>query len=432
MLPKSLPKLTLPKLSLLLVSILAALALVSCQQAAPPTNLAETKATPAPAETAKKIAPTDLEALSNRLVTQVAGVKEGEIVFVGGSARDLELLENLATDVRKAGGFALVTLGSERMFKKYYEEVPDKYDSRSPDLQLKLATLPAATINIDTNETDDAPNGIPPARLAAVGKAGQAVGDLYLKRSVRQVNVGNNLYPTADRAKQFGMSLDELAKTFWESVNSDYSAIQTTGEKIKTDLSTGKEVHITNPNGTDLKVKIEGRPFFVSDGIISADDVKKGGPAVSVYLPAGEVFCSPVPATAEGKIVESQTYFQGKEVTNLTLTFVAGKMTGLTGSGPGFADLKAQYDAAEGNKDLFAFVDFGINPNLKIWPTSKVGNWVQSGMVTVGIGNNTWAGGDNQVSFAIPVYSPGSSVTVDGKPLVQDGKLVTGEEVANR
>jgi hypothetical protein len=52
--------------------------------------------------------------------------------------------------------------------------------------------------------------------------------------------------------------------------------------------------------------------------------------------------------------------------------------------------------------------------------------------VTALVGNNTWAGGDNQVSFAIPVYSPGSSVTVDGKPLVQDGKLVTGEEVANR
>jgi hypothetical protein len=30
------------------------------------------------------------------------------------------------------------------------------------------------------------------------------------------------------------------------------------------------------------------------------------------------------------------------------LTFVAGKMTGMTGSGPGFADLKAQYNAAEG------------------------------------------------------------------------------------
>jgi leucyl aminopeptidase (aminopeptidase T) len=411
------------KLFLIVVSTLITLTLISCQPAAPPTNLTETKATPAPTETAKKVAPTDMEQLANRLVTDVAGVKEGEIVFINGAVRDVELMENLATDVRKNGGFALVTIGSDRMFKKYYEEVPEKYDSRAPDLQLKLATLPAAAITIDTNDSDSVAEGIPAARLAAVGKANIPVGDLYLKRNVRTVNVGNNLYPTADRAKQFGMAQDALAKTFWEAVNTDYSAIQTTGEKIKTDLSTGKEVHITNPNGTDLKVKIEGRQFFVSDGIISADDVKKGGPAVSVYIPAGEVFCSAVPGTAEGKVVESQTFFRGKEVTDLTMTFVAGKMTAMTGSGPGFADLKAQYDAAEGTKDLFGFVDFGINPNLKIWPTSKVGNWVQAGMVTVGIGNNTWAGGDNNNAYGMTNYLPGSTVTVDGKTVVEAGVL---------
>ncbi|MDQ5845386.1 MAG: aminopeptidase [Acidobacteriota bacterium] len=410
------------KFCLLLVSTLATIALLSCQPAQTPTNTAENKTTPAPAETAKA-APTDLEALSNRLVVQVAGIKEGEIVFISGGVRDLELLENLNTDVRKAGAFPLLTIGSDRMFKKYYEEVPEKYDSQAPELELKLATLPAAAIIIDTNESDDISAGIPPARQAAVGKAGEPVADIYLKRNVRQVSIGNGIYPTAYRATRFGMSQDDLAKTFWESVNADYTAIQATGEKVKTELSTGKEVHITNPNGTDLKVKIEGRPFFVSDGIISADDVKKGGPAVSVYIPAGEVFCATVPGTAEGKVVETLTHFRGKEVNNLTLTFARGKLTEMTGSGPGFADLKAAYDASGAGKELFAFVDFGINPNLRIWPTSKLGNWVQSGMVTVGIGNNAWAGGDNKVSYGLTNYLPGSTVTMDGKPVVENGVL---------
>ncbi len=326
------------KFCLLLVSIFATVALLSCQPAQPPTNSAENKATPAQTEMAKKAAPTDLEALSNRLVTQVAGVKEGEIVFVSGGVRDLELLENINTDVRKVGAFPLLTIGSDRLFKKYFEKVPEKYDSQPPELDLKLATLPAVTINLDTNESDESDNGISPVRLAAVGKAGEPVADLYLKRNVRTVGIGNGLYPTAYRAKRFGMSQDDLAKTFWEAVNSDYTAVQTTGEKVKGQLSTGKEVHITNPNGTDLRMKIEGRPFFVSDGIISADDVKKGGPAVSVYLPAGEVFCAPVAGSAAGKVVESQTFFRGKEVNNLTLTFAAGKLTAMTGrictSGP--------------------------------------------------------------------------------------------------
>ncbi|MGI8838724.1 MAG: aminopeptidase [Pyrinomonadaceae bacterium] len=410
------------KLYFLLVSVSAFLALLSCQPAQPPTNTAENTATPQ-TETAKKMAATDLEALSNRLVTQVAGVKEAEIVFVSGGVRDMELLENIATDVRKAGAFPLLTVNSDRIFKKYYEEVPDKYDSQPPELDLKLATLPAATIVIDSNEADDIASGISQTRLAAVGKAGEPVADLYLKRNVRQVNVGNGLYPTAYRAQRFGISQDDLAKTFWEAVNSDYSTVQTTGENIKTTLAAGKEVHITNPNGTDLKVRIEGRPFFVSDGIISADDVKKGGPAVAVYLPAGEVFCAPVPGTAEGTVVVTQTYANGKEVTNLTLKFAGGKMTQMTGSGPGFEDLKKTYDARGEGKEIFSFVDFGINPNLRVWPTSKLGNWVQSGMVTVGIGNNTWAGGDNKVSYGLDMFLPGSTVTLDGKTIVENGVL---------
>ena len=411
------------KFCLLLASILATVVLLSCQPASSPTSSPENRSTPAEMEVAKKAAPTDLAALSNRMVTQVAGVKEGEIVFINGGVRDLELLENISTDVRKAGAFPLLTIGSDRMFKKYFEEVPEKYDSQLPDLDLKLATMPAVTIAVDANESDEVAVGISPARQAAVGKAGEPVADLYLKRNVRQVGIGNGLYPTAYRAKQFGMSQDDLAKTFWEAVNSDYTAVQATGERVKAELSTGKEVHITNPNGTDLKVKIEGRPFFVSDGIISADDVKEGGPAVSVYIPAGEVYCAPVPGSAEGKVVESLTFFRGKEVNNLTLTFAAGKLTEMTGSGPGFAGLKAEYDARGAGKELFAFVDFGINPSLNIWPASKLGNWIQSGMVTVGIGNNAWAGGDNKTSYGLTNYLPGSTVTVDAKRVVENGVL---------
>ncbi len=338
----------------------------------------------------KKAAAYDAEAVANRLITQVAGVKENDVVFINGGVRDLELLEDLTTDTRKVGAWPLLMISSDRMANKYYEEVPEKYDTQAPDFDLKLATLPTVSIGIDANEAEALLADIPPARLATVAKTGQPVGDLYLKRNVRSVSVGNDLYPTEWRAKRFGISLDELTKTFWAAVNTDYSGEQATGEKLKTTMSAGKELHITSPEGTDLKVKIEGRPFFVSDGIISAEDVQKGGPAVSVYLPAGELYSTPVAGTAEGKVVVPLTYSKGKEITNLTLTFAAGKMTAMTGTGPGFDSFKKAYDATnDAGKDLLSYIDFGINPNLKIWPASKLGNWVQAGMVSIGTGNNT-------------------------------------------
>ncbi len=404
-----------------LVCLIVTLTLISCQPAAPP-NTAETRTPSTPAE-AQKAPATDLEQLSDRLVSQVAGVKEGDIVLISGGARDLELLENLATDSRKVGAHPLVTLVSDRMGKRYFEKVPEKYDSQAPEVDLKLGTMATVTFNVDPNETEDLLAGVPPARFAVIGKANEPVGELFQKRNVRQVGVGNGLYPTEWRAKRYGMSKDELITSFWSAVNTDYSALQTSGEKVRLALAGGKEVHITNPNGTNLKVRVEGRPFFVSDGIISAEDVKKGGPAVSVYLPAGEVYCAPVPGTAEGKVVVSRDFYQGKEITDLTLTFVAGKLTSMTGSGPGFAGFKADYDARGEGKELFAFVDFGINPSFRVPAASKLGNWIQAGMVTVGTGNNTWAGGDNKISYGMIEYLPGSTVTLDGKTIVENGVL---------
>jgi len=44
-------------------------------------------------------------------------------------------------------------------------------------------------------------------------------------------------------------------------------------------------------------------------------------------------------------------------------------------------------------------------------------------MVTVGTGNNAWAGGDNKVPYGMTNYLPGSTVTLDGKTVVENGVL---------
>ncbi|HEV8694838.1 MAG TPA: hypothetical protein VGQ93_11750, partial [Lysobacter sp.] len=101
-----------------------------------------------------------------------------------------------------------------------------------------------------------------------------------------------------------------------------------------------------------------------------------------------------------------------------------GKVTGMTGAGPGYPELRAEYDAVtDARKDLFGFVDLGINPNVKLPANSVVGNWIPAGTVTVGTGVNIWAGGDNSVPYGLTVFLPGSTVTLDGKPIIENGML---------
>jgi hypothetical protein len=46
------------------------------------------------------------------------------------------------------------------------------------------------------------------------------------------------------------------------------------------------------------------------------------------------------------------------------------------------------------------------------------------GMVTLGLGNNSWAGGENDSDAALTLHVPGTTLSIDGKTIVKDGKLV--------
>jgi leucyl aminopeptidase (aminopeptidase T) len=389
-----------------------------------PASAASPAGSSAPAAPAPKAAPTDLAKLSERVVTQSAGVKEGEIVLVTGQPADGELMENLAVDVRKAGGFPIVLYDTDRLDKRMFFDVPAKYDSQPDKGTMALMGIADAVINVADGTTENLFEGADPARIAARGKAGEAVAQSIVKRGVRTIEIGNNLYPTPWRAERYGMDEDALSNLFWNGVNVDYSDVQRRGDTVKAALAAGDEVHVTNPNGTDLKLRIKGRPVLVSDGVLSDAERKAGGAAASVYLPAGEVYTTPVAGSAEGKVVQTRTYFRGKPIDNLTLTVSGGKVTALTGTGAGWADYKAAYDAvADARKDAFGFVDLGINPSVKLPSNSTVGTWVPAGAVTVGAGNNGWAGGDNLAPWATAMFLPGSTVTLDGRTIVDNGTL---------
>jgi aminopeptidase len=364
----------------------------------------------------------DNEALAKKLVNQCANIREGEFVMITGGAADLDLLEDIVINVGKLGAYPLLNIGSDRMTRRWMTEVPTKYDTRVPENDLKLYSFINAIINVDYGGTPGLLADIAPERFVARGKAYEPVGELMEKRSVKGVSLGNGLYPSEASAKQFGLTEKELSEIFWKGVNVDYTKLEATGKAVKTTLSAGKDVRLTNANGTDLKLRIENRKVIVSDGVLSDGDLKSGYASSQVYLPAGEVYVSPVPGTAEGKVVVDRQFFQDKEIIGLTLTFKAGKLTSMTAKS-GIEPLKAFYDAAGAGKEELAFIDIGINPDVHLKSGSKLVAWMPAGMVTVGIGNNIWAGGENKISFSLASFLPGSTISIDGKAVVENGVL---------
>ena len=75
-----------------------------------------------------------------------ARVHDGELVQLAGCPADIELLEDLAVAVRQQGSDPLITLGSDRLARRLYDDVPARLDAHPDAFGLKLAGIVDARI----------------------------------------------------------------------------------------------------------------------------------------------------------------------------------------------------------------------------------------------------------------------------------------------
>ena len=363
----------------------------------------------------------DLRAVAHQLIAS-AMLHEGQSVLVTGSLRDAGLMEDLAIEARKLGAQPLLSIWSERLTRRSYDEVPPKYDDQEPKLDLVVAKLFDAQIAIDFGESEGLLAGVPEERIAARAKAGAPVNEAFLKRDVHFVNLGNGLYPTATLAKRLGITQTRLASGFWKAVALQPEQMQAAGERLRSVFASGGSAQLTHANGTSLTFDVTGRTPTISSGVLTQAQATQGGAALFTWLPAGEFQLATVPGSAEGKIVIDKALWRGKVIRGLSLVFSQGKLTSMTAKS-GLEPLKATYDAAGPGKERFGVIDIGLNPAVDFPLATGAIVWPQAGAVTVVIGNDVFSGGDNNADFQFAAQLGGASITVGGKPAVDKGRL---------
>jgi leucyl aminopeptidase (aminopeptidase T) len=361
----------------------------------------------------------DLKAVARTMV-HAGMVGSGDKVQITGSVRDNQLLEHLAIETMKAGAQPLITLYSQQLGRRSYDEVPASYDSIAPTLDMALVNAFDVQLSVDIGESESMLAGVPAARIAARSAANQPVMEAYLKKGVRSVNLGNGLYPTATLAKRMGKSQAEITSIFWKAVTASPEAMRAKGEAIRGALAAAKQVTIVSANGTHISFAVAADKGFVSDGTITADKVKQGGPATQTWLPAGELVLPAVLGGAEGKVVIDKLSYQGTTIEGLTLSFSKGALTSMTAK-TGLSALQARYDASTGAKEQFSYLDLGLNPEAKLPTNTGRIVWMAPGAVTIGLGDNTGWGGSNVSSFGLSAPITAATLTADGKTLIKDG-----------
>lgn len=363
----------------------------------------------------------DTRSVARNLV-QAGMVKQGDKVLINGSVRDAALLEDIAVEVMKVGAHPLITLSSDRLLRRSYDEVPARFDNATSPVGKLLVDEFDVQINLDVGESEGVLAGVPMARRSARSKASEPITDAFFKRRVRSVNLGNGLYPTATLSRRLGVNQSDLAAAFWRAAAVSPASMRTRANSMRQVFANGQVVTLTAPNGTNISFRVDAARALISDGALTEERVRQGSAAASTWLPAGELMLPAANGTANGKIVLDRYLFDGRLIRGLTLVFDKGSLTSMTATND-MSGLKAAYDAAGGAKDRFGYIDIGLNPETRLPVGSGRIVWTAPGSVVIGLGDNRGFGGGNTSDFGMAAQLSGATVTVDGTPVVANGRL---------
>src|SRR2546430_7715211 len=116
--------------------------------------------TTSPAQQART---SQLKTVAHNLVTSTM-LKEGQTLLISGSVRDVALMEDLAIEAQKTGLQPVLSIWSERLIRRSYDEVPATYDAQERTLGMGMTKLFDGQIAIDFGETEGLLKGMPAER----------------------------------------------------------------------------------------------------------------------------------------------------------------------------------------------------------------------------------------------------------------------------
>lgn len=224
-------------------------------------------------------------------------------------------------------------------------------------------------------------------------------------------------YVSPERAASYGFDYGAWRSMIIEAGSADFTAIARRGKRAAALLSKGKEAHVTAPNGTDFRFSLRGKQARTDDGIVDKEDIEEG--EFMTNVPPGYAYVVPDEASGEGRVVADLPMpYLGAMIRGIRLDFQDGKATW---SAEANADLtRPGWERAKGAKDRLGYVSIGLNPAAR---TGFLQDDLVDGVVEIGIGNNEEYGGRNKTSFSFAGRLTGATLTVDGKAVVDKGRL---------
>ena len=205
-----------------------------------------------------------------------------------------------------------------------------------------------------------------------------------------------------------GITAEMLARV----MSVDFEAMARRSNALAHMLTTGTVARVTCPLGTDATFDLRDRAAIADTGDLTS-------PGAFGNLPCGEAFVAP--ASGEGRVVASSLARLGIS-DPVTLTVRAGRLVAAEGGlGPEYIRLLREHGELGTN-----LAELGIGTNESATLTGKVLEDEKIlGTIHVAFGASAAIGGTVSVPIHLDAVVTKASVTIDGTPALEAGRLVT-------
>jgi aminopeptidase len=360
-----------------------------------------------------------LSKLAKLLVNYSTEVKPGDFVFISCDEVATPWMVEVVKEAVKAGAHVETVLSSQDVSEaklKYCTEEQLLEDNVLFKTMLEKADVwlsAWAGRNTKTNSKIDA------SKLKASAKGAASWRKIYSEKMGNgSLRWCGTQYPTYSDAQEASMSLSDYEDFVFgaglldtEDPVAEWKRISSEQERWVKYLDTKKELHFIS-DGTDIKVRIEGRKWINCDG--------------RANFPDGEIFTSPVEDGVNGKITFSfPGIYMGKEIEGIVLEVERGKVMKATAS-KGEDLLRTLLETDEG-ACRFGEVAIGTNYGIKDFTRNMLFDEKIVGTIHMAIGDSMpEAGGLNRSTIHWDMLCDmrnGGRIYADGELFYENGKF---------
>jgi aminopeptidase len=376
-----------------------------------------------------------LDKLADVLVNYSVKVQPGQLVRIAGDQVGSNLLEAIYEAVLKAGAHPVLRMSSEACSDIFMQEAREEQLKYDDPLAMKEAEEIDVSISLWAEVNTKSSTRVDPKRSGLVSAARKPVFEVFMQRAaaaefpdqypgVKPLKWVGTLFPTQANAQDAERSLREYEDFVFKAGYLDHEDPAAQWMKIReqqqrvVDYLNGKSlIHFQTPEGTDLKVNVDGMTWINCAG--------------ESNFPDGEVFTGPNLNHADGGVNGVVKYsfpavHGGREVHDIELTFKSGRVVDAKAS-KGLDFLEAMLDQDEGARSL-GEIAIGTNYQVTEYTKNTLFDEKIGGTFHAAVGAGyPETGNSNQSGLhwdMVCDLRTGGTITVDGEVISRDGKFV--------